>query len=264
MKRLLPIVLVALATPLAAAETKVDFNYEIRPIISTKCFHCHGPDEKSQKAKLRLDVREDALKEHESGRTIVPGDPEASEFVKRITSTDPDEVMPPPKEKHTLSAGEIALLKKWIAQGAEYKEHWSFIKPVRPAVPAIADCRLQISELEKRDASAAAKMRADDARWRAWPRNAIDHFVLARMLGEGLAPSPEADACTLCRRLHLDLTGLPPSPEEVDAFVNATNASVGTDAAYEHLVETLLASPAFGERWAKMWLDLARYADSTG
>ncbi len=209
------------------AGDKVDFNYDIRPIISAKCFHCHGPDEKSRKAKLRLDMREEAIKERDDVRAIVPGDAAASELIARITSTDPDEVMPPPKEDHALSPSEIALFKRWIAEGAEYKPHWSFAKPERPAVPAAG--------------------------------HPIDAFVRARLSTAGLKPSPEADRPTLIRRMSFDLIGLPPTPQEVAAFAGDRSPD-----AFEKLVDRLLASPAFGERWAKMWLDLARYADSTG
>jgi hypothetical protein len=253
MKRLLPILLTALTTPLLAAEPKVDFNYDIRPIISTKCFHCHGPDEKSRKAKLRLDLRDDALKEHESGRTIVPGDVQASELVKRITTKDPDEVMPPPKERHTLSPKEIALLTKWIEQGAEYQEHWAFIKPVRAAAVKIGDVRLPNAEWKN----------ATDG-YGDWSANPIDGFILQKLAAAKLMPSREAEPEVLIRRLALDLTGLPPTPLEVDDFVHESHMSHGFHETYARLVDRLLASPAFGERWAKMWLDLARYADSTG
>ena len=228
------LVLLAAGSLSGRAADKVDFNDDIRPIISAKCFHCHGPDEKSRKAKLRLDVREEAVKEHEDGRPIVPGDLKASTLIARITSTDRDEVMPPPKEDHALTAEEIGLLKKWIAQGAEYKPHWSFQKPERPAMPQFATHASGV-------------------------RNPIDAFILARLGAAGLKHSPEADRYTLIRRLTFDLAGLPPTPVEVEAFVNDQSAD-----ADEKVVDRLLASPAFGERWAKMWLDLARYADSTG
>ena len=246
----------------ADSGAKVDFNYDIRPIISTKCFHCHGPDEKSRKAKLRLDLRGEALKDHEDGPTIVPGSASASALIARISSKDADEIMPPPKEDHALTAREIQLLKRWIDQGAEYKPHWSFVKPERAAIPGDAEYDMQLAELAKTDPKRAKELTGRQAEWRHWPRNPIDQFVLARMLGEGLAPSPEADPSTLCRRLYFDLTGLPPSLDEVDAFREA--ASRDPQAAIESLVDQLLASPAYGERWAKMWLDLARYADSTG
>ncbi len=216
-----------------AAEEKVDFNYDIQPIISSKCFHCHGPDEKHREAKLRLDVRDEALREREGVRAIVPGDLTASELITRITSKDRDEVMPPPKELHTLTEHEIELFKRWIEEGAEYKPHWSFVKPARPAVPAAP--LFQNS------------------------RHPIDAFIAQRLVAAGLKPSREADKATLLRRLTLDLTGLPPTPEEVDAFIK--NAAPDS---YEKATDRLLASPAYGERWAKMWLDLARYADSTG
>ncbi len=235
MKPLLPHV--ALASTLwagcALAADKVDFNYDIRPLISSKCYHCHGPDEKARKAKLRLDLREDAIKEHESGPTIVPGDPKASELMNRLTSKDADEVMPPPKEEHALSAPEVDLFRRWIAEGAEYKPHWSFVKPTRPEVPALA-------------AGAQA-------------HNPIDYFITARLAGTGLSQSPEADRYTLIRRVSLDLTGLPPTMEETEALLHDPSAD-----AYEKVVDRLLASPAYGERWGKMWLDLARYADSSG
>ena len=239
-------ILTAVSLPVRAGD-KVDFNYDIRPIISAKCFHCHGPDEKSRKAKLRLDLREEALKEHEDGRTIVPGDVNASALVARITSKDRDEVMPPPKEDHPLSAAEIALLKKWIAQGAEYKPHWSFVKPERTGSGGFP--------------AAEKKGGADFGGWKAAAPtgNPIDAFILARLDAAGLKPSPEADRHALVRRLSFDLIGLPPTPAEVDAFVSDQSAN-----AYEKVVDRLLASPAYGERWAKMWLDLARYADSTG
>jgi hypothetical protein len=230
-QRLFPafVILIALCMSAQASE-KVDFNYEIRPIISTKCFHCHGPDEKSREAGLRLDLREEALKEIDGLRAIVPGKPEASELMIRITTKDRDEVMPPPKENHPLTPQEVNLFRRWIAEGAEYQEHWSFTKLARPSVPEVAGVK-----------------------------NPIDAFIRAKLAGTGLSPSPEADRYSLIRRLSLDLTGLPPTPEETDVFVNDPSSD-----AYEKVVDRLLASPAYGERWAKMWLDLARYADSTG
>lgn len=212
----------------------VDFNREVRAILSKNCYACHGPDAEHRKAGLRLDVRDQALQKLESGgRAIVPEKPGDSELYVRITADDPEERMPPKKSGRELSAAEVALLKRWIEEGASYAEHWSFVKPVRPAVPAVRNSR--------------------------WPRNAIDDFVLSRLEQQGLAPAPEADRYTLIRRLSLDLRGLPPTPREVDAFVNDRSPD-----AYEQLVDRLLADPAFGERWARMWLDLARYADSKG
>ncbi len=210
-----------------AAEPRLDFNYDIRPILSAKCFHCHGTDDKARKAKLRLDLREDALRERDGVRPIVPGDVKESELVARITSTDREEVMPPPKDAEALTPTEVEVLRRWIAEGAEYKEHWAWSKPVRADRPAAG--------------------------------HPIDAFVRARLAASGLAPSPEADRPTLIRRLSLDLIGLPPTPAEVDAF-----ASDPAPDANERLVDRLLASPHFGEKWARLWLDLARYADSTG
>jgi hypothetical protein len=241
---------------IAAEIEKVDFNYDVRPIISAKCFHCHGPDEKSRKAKLRLDLREEALKEQEDGPTIVPGDPAKSALMARITSKDRDEVMPPPKEDHALTAAEIGILRKWIAQGAEYKQHWSFVKPVRPALVGIGDVRFSDSGWRN-----AADGYGD------WSANPIDGFILQKLAAAKLAPSREAEPEVLMRRLALDLTGLPPTMKEVDDFVkswSAARAIADRQSIYAAAVDRLLASPAFGERWAKMWLDLARYADSTG
>jgi hypothetical protein len=231
--RLLPALFVVFALPAAAAE-RVDFNRDIRPIISGKCFACHGPDEESREADLRLDVRAEALKERDGVRAIVPGDLKASELLLRVTSTDRDEVMPPPKEGHPLEPKEVALLKQWIEQGAEYQSHWSFIKPEQKEPPQIANRNVSI-------------------------RNPIDAFVVEKLASTELRQAPEADRHTLIRRLSFDLIGLPPTPAEVDAFVADNDPR-----AYEKLVDRLLASPSFGERWAKMWLDLARYADSTG
>src|SRR5882672_1995737 len=211
----------------------VDFSSQIRPLISSKCFSCHGPDESSRKAKLRLDLRDEAIKVHKGTRAIVPGDAASSELVRRITATDPDDIMPPPKTGRTLSAVEIDLLKRWIQQGAPYSPHWSFVKPQREVLPAV--------------------------KMKSWPRNAIDYFILTKLEKNGLKPSPSADRSTLVRRLSLDLTGLPPTPAEVNAFVNDPQRD-----AYERLVDRLLRSPAYGERWARLWLDLSRYADSAG
>jgi hypothetical protein len=218
----------------ALAAGPVDFSRDVQPIISEKCYQCHGPDEDSRKAKMRLDVREDAMKERDGFRAIVPGKPEESELIVRIASKDPDEVMPPPKEHHALTAQEVDTLRRWIAEGAGYAKHWAFIPPK--------------AELVSGSEGAGA--------------NPIDGFIQGRLVKEGLKLSPEADAHTLCRRLYLDLTGLPPTPAEVDAFVQS--ASGNRHEAVERLVAKLLASPAYGEKWARMWLDLARYADSTG
>ncbi len=220
------------AIPLAAAGP--DYNREVRPILSNRCFKCHGPDEENQEAGLRLDLREAAIAELDSGeRAIVPGHADASELVARIMSDDPDLVMPPPARKVTLTPDEKRVLTEWINAGAEYAPHWAFVKPEKPAPPIVAN--------------------------NTWAKNPIDQFVLARLDAEKLAPSPEADRATLCRRVHLDLIGLPPSPDDLAAFL----ADHRPDA-YVLLVDRLLASPRYGERWTRRWLDLARYADTNG
>ncbi|MGH7138961.1 MAG: DUF1549 domain-containing protein, partial [Pirellulales bacterium] len=216
-----------------AAMRAIDFNREIRPILSNNCFKCHGPDAAERKAELRLDLREATLRPAESGMTpVVPGKPDESELVRRVFATDDDQ-MPPADSNKRLTAAEKLLLKEWIASGAAWQEHWSFVAPRRPALPSVS--------------------RAD------WPRNPIDHFILARLDAEGLRPSPEADRRTLIRRLSLDLTGLPPSPDEVERFASDASAN-----AYEKLVEWLVESPHYGERMAQEWLDAARFADTHG
>ena len=214
---------------LLQAADEVDFNRDVRPILAEKCYPCHGPDKKARKAKLRLDDLAAAVK---SG-AITPGKPDDSELVERIFSDDPDERMPPKKSKTTLSESEKELLRKWVAAGARTSRHWAFVPPKQAPAPAT------------RDAS--------------WPRNPVDHFILARLEKEKLKPTAEADRYTLVRRLYLDLIGLLPTPEEADAFVNDKDPK-----AYGNLVDRLLKSPSYGERWAREWLDLARYADSNG
>lgn len=213
------------------AATPIDFNRDVRPILSEKCYHCHGPDEGSRKAKLRLDVRDDALKQRDGSRAIVPGQPDQSELIARIVSKDPDEVMPPPKEHHTISEAEVETLRRWIVEGAAYAPHWAFVKPTKPA------------------------------------GGGVDEFIQAELKKHGLALSPEAEPELLLRRLSLDLVGLPPTPEEVSAFAStwrSTESAAEREAQYSAAVDRLLASPHFGERWGRMWLDLARYADSSG
>ena len=216
------------------AESKVDFARDVRPILSNKCFACHGPDPAKRKGDLRLDTPEGTFKPAKSGASaVVPGKLDDSELYRRITSDDPDEQMPPAKSGKALTAGESAKLKAWIEQGAPYKTHWSFIPPVRPALPPVNDA--------------------------AWCANPIDRFVLARLEKEGLKPSPKADKTTLIRRASLDLIGLPPTPAEVDAFLADDRPD-----AFEKVLDRLLDSPHYGERWGRLWLDAARYADSDG
>jgi len=232
----LALCVVAIASGIARAGVadRVDFNSQVRPLLSDRCFKCHGPDEQARKKKLRLDLREGLFKELEDGWAVVkPNHPEKSEMVRRIFATDEDDLMPPPKSKLKLSDAEKELLKRWITEGAEFKSHWSFI-PVQPITPPTP-----------RDAAAV--------------KNPIDAFVLARLDSEGLKPSPEATRETLLRRIALDLTGLPPTLAELDAFL----ADTAPDA-YERAVERYLGSPAYGERMAMDWLDLARYADTYG
>ena len=218
----------------ATPKDTIDFAAQVRPIISAKCFHCHGPDDSSRKAKLRLDIRDEAIKARSDGTfAIKPGSLEQSELARRISSKDPDDVMPPPKEGHPLTADEIGTLKKWIQQGAPYEKHWAFKKPVHPAMPKVKNQR--------------------------WVKNDIDRFILAKIEEAKLKPSPRSDPSALLRRVSLDLTGLPPTPAELDAFLRDKSPN-----AYEKVVDRLLASPAYGERWARMWLDIARYADSAG
>ncbi len=216
-----------------AADNLVDFNRQIRPILSDHCFVCHGPDRSQSQTEYRLDIRESAFAEQDGHHAIVPGDPQASNLVKRITSGDADVVMPPPDSGRPLSKDQIELLTRWIAQGARWNEHWAFVPPQEAPVPKTS--------------------RVD------WIRNPIDAFVLAGLEKAGLQPSPEASRATLIRRASLDLTGLPPSPEEVKAFVEDTSPN-----AWENALDHLLRSPRCGERMAMDWLDAARYADTSG
>ena len=213
----------------AVAADSLSFNQDIRSILVETCFSCHGADSAGRKADLRLDKRDDAV---ESG-AIVPGDVDSSVMLDRIFSYDPDEVMPPPSAKKPLSAEHKELLKRWIAEGAEYEPHWSFIPPTRPEPPAVKN--------------------------EGWIKNPIDRFILARLEGEGLTPAPEADRRTLARRLSLDLTGLPPEPAIVEAFVADPHPG-----AYDRLVDTMLSSLEWGEHRGRHWLDYARYGDTNG
>jgi hypothetical protein len=226
----------ALPPVLHAAESAPDFTTEVRPILSRYCFKCHGPDDKTRKGELRLDLRAEALKPAESGGpAIIPGDVAKSELVKRIFTDDTEEIMPPRSTKQEMSAAQKDLLKRWIAAGAEYKQHWSFVAPQRPPLQS------------------SGKFPS---------KSPIDGFLAARLEKEGLSISPEADPATICRRLYLDLVGMAPTPEELAAFQK--DAATGIDGAVERLADKLIASPHYGERWGRRWLDLARYADTNG
>lgn len=213
-----------------AAERTISFNRDVRPILSDLCFQCHGPDEQQRQGNLRLDLAGSALKGGDSGAALVAGHPEASELMARILSTDPAVQMPPPKAGKTLKPAQVATLKQWIAEGAEYQGHWAFLKAERPEVPAIAGTT-----------------------------HPVDAFIRAKLATAGLEPSPPAARETLLRRVTLDLTGLPPTLAEIEAFLADTSPQ-----AYEKVVDRLLDSPHYGERMALEWLDFARYADSNG
>ena len=218
----------------ARSAEKVDFIRDIRPILSNTCFKCHGFDDKTRQANLRLDLAEGATAKTDSGAVaIVPGKSGESEIVRRLTAADASERMPPADSGKSVTPEQIELIKRWIDEGAEFKPHWSFVTPSRPAVP----------EVEQKQAI----------------RNPIDNFVLARLEKEGLAPSPAADKVTLIRRVTLDLTGLPPTIEEVDAFLADDSPE-----AYAKVVDRLLKSPRYGEHMARYWLDAARYGDTHG
>ncbi len=229
------VVCLSLVARQARAADTPSFEREVRPILSRYCFKCHGPDEGQRQSGLRLDVRESAIQSAESGKSaIMPNKPNSSELIRRIHLADgSEEKMPPASTKFELTTEQRDILKRWIASGAEYRPHWAFVAPKRPVLPKVRDT--------------------------SWPRNGIDRFVLARLDSEGLKPSPPADRHTLARRVFLDLIGVPPTPAEVDLFVNDSSPDT-----YEQLVDRLLASPAYGERWARRWLDLARYADTNG
>ncbi|CAN5250092.1 PSD1 and planctomycete cytochrome C domain-containing protein [soil metagenome] len=218
----------------------VSFNRDVRPILSETCFPCHGPDENARRAKLRLDIPDAAFALRDGEAALEPGNPDQSLAWQRITDPDPDEQMPPPDSHLALTDGQKSILHRWIEQGAAYEQHWAFIPPDRPEPPAVAD--------------------------ESWPANPIDRFVLARLEAEGLAPSPAAPDPVLARRLHLDLTGLPPSSEELAETVASIRSAraAGTPLASSPAVQSLLRSSAFGERMAVRWLDQARYADTNG
>ena len=217
------------ASPSRAADAAPAYNRDIRPIFAENCFACHGPDKAARKGDLRLDVREEAVK----AGAIVPGKPDKSPLIERIFSADPHELMPPAKSHKKLTAAQKDLLKRWVAAGAEYQPHWSFIAPKRPDLPLV----------KKTD----------------WVRNPIDRFILAKLEKRGLTPAPEADRRTLARRLSLDLTGLPPVPSEVEAFVNDHCCR-----RLRAVRRSVAASPHWGEHRGRYWLDAARYADTHG
>ncbi len=226
--------LVFLLAPRVGQAEPVNFSRDVRPILVSKCFACHGPDDKARQGELRLDTLAGATAKRDRRQAIVPGRSVLSELMRRIGSADPEVRMPPPNAGAALSQSEQELLGRWIDEGADYRGHWAFVSPKRPVPPRL-------------------KEQAD------WPENPIDHFVLARLQQRGLQPAARADRYTLVRRLYLDLIGLPPTPAEADAFVQD-----GDPEAYEKLVDRLLKSPYYGERWARRWLDLARYSDTNG
>ncbi len=231
----LPLLAVLLIrTSTTDAGVTVDFSRDVRPILSSKCFKCHGPNENTREGGFRLDEKESAFGEADSGaRPIVPGDLDASELIARISTDDIDLRMPPPDSTKELTEEEIATLLRWVEGGAPWQEHWAFVPPQQSELPAVTTP--------------------------AWPRNAIDHFILARLSAAGLQPSPAADKRTLIRRVTFDLTGLPPTLAEIDAFLNDTD-----EGAYERLVDRLLDKTAYGEHMARYWLDAARYGDTHG
>ena len=212
----------------------VDFSRDIRPILAINCFTCHGSDPQARQAGLRLDQRDAAISQRASGRAIEPGKPEMSAIIARINSASADLIMPPASSQHKLTPEDKRMLERWVRQGAPYADHWAFTPLVKPKLPVIT--------VQK-----------------SWVHNPIDSFVLSRLQKAGLTPAPEADRCALIRRLSLDLVGLPPTPSDVSLFLNDRSGL-----AYEHAVDRLLASQHYGEHWARMWLDLMRYADTQG
>ncbi len=232
MSRRLPLTLLLLTAAVSgAAGQTIEFNRDIRPILSDHCFMCHGPDATHRQMDLRFDTPDGP------GWVIVPGHPEQSEMIRRITAANDEQMPPKTSGKKPITPQEADLIRRWVAQGAQYQPFWSFIPPTRPALPAVKD----------------------EAKNETWTRNPIDRFILARLQREDLHPSPAADKRILIRRVSLDLTGLPPAPAEVEAFVADTSPN-----AWEKLVDRLLASPRYGERMAFRWMEAARYGDSNG
>jgi hypothetical protein len=238
---------------------KVHFNRDIRPIFSDTCFHCHGFDAKARKAGLRLDIREEALKKTENDvYPIVPGKPEESEIVKRLFSTDPDDIMPPPKAHKEIPLAQRELIKRWVAEGAVYEPHWAYAPLTKPAVPVVSNQSSVISNQSSVSGNEQGNGKLNTEHW-SLITNPIDGFIREKLAEKKIAPSPEAPKARLLRRLSLDLTGLPPTAEEVATFLadNSPNA-------YEKQVDRLLASPRYGERMAVWWLDVARFTDTVG
>lgn len=225
--------LFAALTAAAASAQTIEFNRDVRPILSANCFFCHGPDEAQRKAKLRLDLDTDVFADRDGHRVIEPGSPDASELYRRLVTTDHGDLMPPPEAKKTLSAAEIATVRRWIEQGAKYEGNWAFIPPTKPSLPSI----------EQTD----------------WARNEIDYFIAARNESAGVAQSAEASRESLIRRATFDLTGLPPTEDEVVAFLNDASPN-----AYARMVDRLLSSQAYGEHMGRFWLDIVRYGDTHG
>ncbi len=223
----------ATAAGAPASADRVSFNRQIRPILAEHCFACHGPDEVARKGKLRLDTRDGLFARGKTSLILAPGNLGGSALYQRITAANLDDRMPPLKHGKPLSDQQVAMIRAWIEQGARWEQHWSFISPVRAELPLVKEA--------------------------TWSRNPIDRFVLARLDREAIKPSPPAGKMMLLRRVTLDLTGLPPTPEELDAFLKDSSAD-----AYEKVVDRLLASPRFGEAMAAPWLDSARFADTNG
>ena len=215
--------------PLVVFSESLNFNRDVRPILSENCFYCHGVDGNKREADLRLDLREDAIE----GGAIVPGDLEDSEMYHRIHSSEEDEIMPPPDSNRILSSEQKKILEQWILEGAKFEKHWAFVAPEQKTPP-------KVKQVE-------------------WVRNPVDSFVLQKLEENNLTPSPEARKETLIKRLYADLIGLPPTPQEVDAYLLDSSAG-----AYEKVVDHLLASPHYGETMALDWLAAARYADTNG
>src|SRR5262249_31629464 len=218
----------------ADAESRaVSYLKEVRPILAQHCFQCHGPDEAARKGKLRLDLKEKAFAERNGKDVVAPGHPDGSLAWERISADDSGKRMPPEGKAEPLTRKQIATLKAWIEQGAKWEDHWSLLPPTRPALPDVSD--------------------------KAWVRDPLDAFVLARLDRERLKPEPEASREAWLRRVSYDLTGLPPTPAEIDEFLKNKSSD-----AYEKQVDRLLKSQRYGERQAQEWLDLARYADTSG